>query len=383
MEALYCRRCGNTTKFKKTSKGYYCEACKQFGRYYVDSLSTLRNWKVADEENSNYVLPYELSQKQQQCSKEIVESVKANDDVLVYAACGAGKTEMVMPLITYCFQNNLKVGMAIPRKEVVVELQQRFKESYKNKQIVAVYGGHHEEVDGDFIICTTHQLFRYEKAFEVLIVDEVDAFPYAGNKVLEGMVEFAHTGCKVLLTATPSDDLLNKAKNGKMRLVTLFERYHQGKLCVPKIVIGYDWYLYLKMYEFLKKYQDKTTLLFVPSIQMANRLGKVLSVFFENVLVLTSQSENREIANKEMKEHKYQIIVCTTVMERGITISDVQVVVYHADHLVFTLASLIQIAGRVGRKIEAKEGECLLLCGKKSEIVEEVISRIEEMNQDG
>lgn len=383
MDELYCRRCGNTTQFKKTSKGYYCEACKQFGRYYVDTPATVREWHLSEVDNNEYTLSYELSKKQQQCAKEIIEGVRNKENVLVYAACGAGKTEMVMPLITYCFENHLKVGMAIPRKEVVVELQQRFKDSYKNKEIVAVYGGHHEEIDGDFIICTTHQLFRYEKTFDVLIVDEVDAFPFAGNKVLEGMVEFAHTGCKVLLTATPSDDLLTRANKGEMRLVTLFERYHQGKLCIPKVIVGYEWYLYLKLFYFLKQHRNKTTLLFVPSIQMANRFGKVLQCFSNKVLVLTSQSKDREIANKEMKEHKYQIIVCTTVMERGITISDVQVMVYQADHSVFTLASLIQIAGRVGRKEEAKEGECLFLCGKKSEIVEQAISRLKEMNQNG
>ena len=305
LDELYCRRCGNTTNFKKTSKGYYCEACKQFGRYYVDILPSVKRWKLASVKNSDYQLNYMLSKKQRHCAKEIIEGVKENKDVLVYAACGAGKTEMVMPLITYCFQNKLKVGMAIPRKEVVVELHQRFKESYPKKTIVAVYGGNHEVIDGDFVLCTTHQLFRYEKAFDVLIVDEVDAFPYANNKVLEGMVEYAHKQCKVLLTATPSNELLELAQKGELKLVTLFERYHQGKLCIPKVHIGYTWYLYVRLFEFLKKYQNKTTLVFVPSIQMANQLGKLLSIFAKNVLVLTSQSENRELANIEMKEHKY------------------------------------------------------------------------------
>ena len=41
MEELYCRRCGNTKEFHKTSKGYYCEACKKMGRFYVDTHSLL------------------------------------------------------------------------------------------------------------------------------------------------------------------------------------------------------------------------------------------------------------------------------------------------------------------------------------------------------
>lgn len=84
---------------------------------------------------------------------------------------------MVMPLITYCFQHEMKIGIAIPRKEVVIELQQRMQQAYPKKKIIAVYGEHHDVIDGDLILCTTHQLFRYEKVFDVLVVDEVDAFP--------------------------------------------------------------------------------------------------------------------------------------------------------------------------------------------------------------
>lgn len=194
------------------------------------------------------------------------------------------------------------------------------------------------------------------------------------------MVEYAHTQCKVLLTATPSDEMLTQAQQGQIKLVTLFERFHHGKLCVPRVKVGYNWYLYWQLYIFLKQHQNKTTLVFVPSIKLANQLGAILRLWNSKVLVLTSQSENREQYNQEMKQHLYSIIVCTTVMERGITISDVQVVVLHAHHLVFTLASLIQISGRVGRKAEAREGDCLFLCGRRSENVEKAIQRIKEMN---
>ena len=37
-----------------------------------------------------------------------------------------------------------------------------------------VCGGHTEVTDGDLIICTTHQLYRYYRAFDLLILDEPD-----------------------------------------------------------------------------------------------------------------------------------------------------------------------------------------------------------------
>ncbi|MBR3693809.1 MAG: DEAD/DEAH box helicase family protein [Erysipelotrichales bacterium] len=383
MEELYCRRCGNTKEFHKTSKGYYCEACKKMGRFYVDTPLSTRIWHFPSNEDSDYELSYSLSQKQQIASIEIIAGIQEKQDVLVYAACGAGKTEMVMPLITYCMKQHIKVGIAIPRKEVVIELQQRFKEAYSRKSVIAVYGEHHDNIDADLVICTTHQLFRYEKVFDVLIVDEVDAFPFRGDPLLESLVHFACKGNKVYLTATPSDEMLETCEQGKMKLVTLFERFHKGKLCIPEVKIGYNWYLYLHMLDFLHQHSHKTTLLFVPSIQKAYQLGRLLKYYCPSVLVLTSQSTNREYYNKEMKSHKYQIIVCTTVMERGITISDVQVIVLQADHPVFSLASLIQISGRVGRKVEAREGDCVFLCTKRSENVEKAINRLQEMNAHG
>lgn len=41
------------------------------------------------------------------------------------------------------------------------------------------------------MIATTHQLLKFYQAFDLLIVDEVDAFPYVDNPVLYHAVEQA------------------------------------------------------------------------------------------------------------------------------------------------------------------------------------------------
>jgi len=47
------------------------------------------------------------------------------------------------------------------------------------------FGDHHDALTGNIIVLTTHQLFRYEDYFDLLIFDEIDAFPYVGDLVLE------------------------------------------------------------------------------------------------------------------------------------------------------------------------------------------------------
>lgn len=379
---MYCRRCGNSDKlqFRTTKKGTYCLRCQRFGKYYVDCIPHMGRGATIIHD-AEYELPFELTSKQIDCAKQVVDYVSEGNDVLVYAACGAGKTEMTMPLITYALENGKKIGIAIPRKDVVIELGERYRQAFSKIHVVEVYGDHHDVTDGDLIIMTTHQLYRYESVFDILIIDEADAFPFANNEVLENIVDFACKGIKVFLSATPSSKMKELVSKGQMKQVTLFVRPHGGKLCVPKIVKGFPWYLWLQALCFINKYSSKTILLFVPTIRIAEVTYRIFSIFL-NCCLVTSKSTNRETLNHRIKNGDFHLIICTTVLERGITVGDVQVIVYDATNPVFNEASLIQISGRVGRKSYAKEGECLLLCRKRSEVVESAVAAIGMMNNE-
>lgn len=64
------------------------------------------------------------------------------------------------------------------------------------------------------MICTTHQLYRFYRAFALLVVDEVDAFPFVGDQGLAYAVATAlqRNGQLIYLSATPDDQLLKKAE---------------------------------------------------------------------------------------------------------------------------------------------------------------------------
>ena len=63
------------------------------------------------------------------------------------------------------------------------------------------------------------------------------------------------------------------------------------------------------------------------------------------------------------------------------TVKDLQVVVYLADHEIYDTATLIQIAGRVGRKKDAPEGRVIFLCEKTNKHIQETIKTISENNK--
>ena len=68
---------------------------------------------------------------------------------------------------------------AIPRTDVVIELVPRLKKAFPHAKVIGLHGHSDEKNDyGDIVISTTHQLIRFYQAFDLLIIDEVDAFPY-------------------------------------------------------------------------------------------------------------------------------------------------------------------------------------------------------------
>ena len=71
--------------------------------------------------------------------------------------------------------------------------------------------------------------------------------------------------------------------------------------------------------------------------------------------------ENRMI---DFIDHKYDILLCTTIIETGIDIPNATVIlIENAER--FGLASLHQMRGRVGRGTD--ESFCILICGSNSE----------------
>lgn len=140
-----------------------------------------------------------------------------------------------MEAIKQSLAKGSRVGFAISRRQVVLEIRERMQDAFKNLNVIAVCEGYTEVTEGDLIICTMHQLYRYHAAFDLLIMDEVDAFPYRGNAVLKQIAIHACIGNRLYLTATPDEEMLSDVKQGKLQMVELFQRPHGYPLIVPDV----------------------------------------------------------------------------------------------------------------------------------------------------
>lgn len=333
---------------KDKEEKYFCKRCgaQEAIYFYKNKCRRCIGLKAAQEPESTYVqvdklnLNYDLTLDQKILSKELVEKVNSGHNVYVEAVCGAGKTEMCLELVKDTLNQGLKIGWAIPRREVVMELHQRLSDIFQDLKVIRVCEGYTDNLFGDLIICTTHQLFRYHQYFDVLIIDEPDAFPYYGNDMLQYIANTATRANLVYLSATYECD-------GAFEVLQLSSRPSNRPLPLPKVV---PWF---KIIDALKRWRHEAVLVFVPTKKWALRLSLLL-----NCSYITSASTNKHEILAKFRESK-GFLVCTTILERGVTFKDCYVIVLFANHRVFNKASLVQIAGRVERGMSPKKGEVL------------------------
>ena len=373
-----CPVCGNTDihSIGQLNGKPYCRRCISFKGEEVD-------YKQSFPKKAPIHLSYKLSLEQTELSDKLMENYKNGIDSLVFAVCGSGKTEICLKLIQKCINEGLKVGFAVPRRSVCYELKNRFKSIFSDNDVIAVFGGHHKRITGDIICLTTHQLFRYKNYFDLLIMDEIDAFPYKGNDVLRQMFISSVRGHHVLLTATPSKDLVKEYQKPGKDIMRLAVRFHRHSLPVPKLVLGGELILHykllLKVREILKK--NKQLFIFVPTIGESKRIAFFLSIFFRKGTYINSKRKDNNLLIDEFRNKKYMFLVTTAVLERGVTVRDLQVIVFHADHEIYDSAALIQIAGRAGRKKDAPEGEVIFYAKRNNENIQGAIDDINANNK--
>lgn len=378
MESFICPRCGN-----KNERYIGYKNGKPYCRLCISMKGEMAKENIPSKYYPVLSLHYDLSPEQKKISDKIISNFKSGIDTLVYAVCGAGKTELIFGVIQYALTKKMNVGFAIPRRDVCIELFHRVKEAFPHNNVVSVYGGHTSELNGDIIVLTTHQLFRYPEFFDLLILDEIDAFPYNGNALLNSMFKKSLKGHSVLMSATPSEEILSLYRKGKREILELNTRFHKHPLPVPKIVVKKGISRFISLIKYLKLFnkENKPVFVFVPTIEMAENLFSILRIFCKGGNIIHSKQIFRQKIIENFRENKYKYLVTTAVLERGVTIKNLQVIIYNSDHCLYNEYSLVQIAGRVGRKFDAPKGEVIFLASKETKDMRKAREKIISKNK--
>lgn len=370
----------------------YCRTCIKMGR--ISSCTELILWKETPPQKPQSKLfgwQGKLTPLQERASQAVSRSIENGEGHLLHAVCGAGKTEILFAPIHAALEKGLRIAIAAPRTDVVLELAPRIHQAFPDTVVHVLYGNSPEQNGyGELVLATTHQLYRFHEAFDVLFVDEADAFPYSFDPSLERAVKKAAkpNAPIIYISATPSSALQRSIPTHS----TIFRRYHGHPLPVPRYQALWNYEKKLRKRQVpgpLEKWiadrlkDGKPFLLFFPSIELIDQAAPLLQAIDPLIQTVHAKDPDRKEKVLGLRDGKLRGLATSTILERGITIRNLQVAVVGADHRVFDSAALIQIAGRTGRSADSPTGDVVFFHNGISYQMDEARRSIRSFNKEG
>lgn len=383
----HCGRCGASLTRERNllpDGRWYCTECIVLGR--VVSEADLLWFPNQEYTASELQLSWTgtLTPQQERVSKELIASFERGSDHLLWAVTGAGKTEMLFPLLLTALRSGRRVAVVSPRVDVVLELAPRIAAAFSNCVPAVRYGGSGPIPVGQFLLATVHQLLRFKESFGLIVVDEVDAFPYAGDPMLERAVRRAATGSVIFLSATPSASLLKQAQRKQIGISYLPRRFHGFPLPVPQIYLaGKSVYNARVIKRVISRVIQTCArcLIFVPAVRELETVRKLLAAAGVEALTVHAQEPLRKERVQDLRAGKIQVLITTTILERGVTFADCGVVVLQADAPLFASSALVQMAGRAGRNKSHPDNPVLFVSKTYTRAMAMALRQIKQMNR--
>lgn len=286
-------------------------------------------------------------------------------DRLVCGDVGYGKTEVAMRAAFKAALDRKQVAVLVPTTVLAQQHYLSFKKRFKDYPVVVeVISGLKKapevrevlkrvqagKVD---ILIGTHKILGGDVAFKdlgLIIIDEEQRF---GVKQKEQLKRLRTTVDVLTLTATPIPRTLHMAMSG-VRDMSIIATPPQDRRAIRTFVMKFDTQVIKEAIE--REIARGGQVFFVHNrVQSLPSMEKLLRELCPNVTLGVAHGQmgagQLEQAMLDFTERKYQVLLCTTIIESGIDISSANtMIVNRAD--TFGLAQLYQLRGRVGRSKE-------------------------------
>ena len=318
-------------------------------------------WQQEFEES----FAYAETDDQLRCIAEIKSDMEKPRpmDRLLCGDVGYGKTEVALRAVMKCILDGKQAAILVPTTvlaqqhyatamgrfkdfPVKIEVLSRFTSAKETKRILEANS--RGAVD---LLIGTHKLLQKSVEFKnlgLLIIDEEQRF---GVTHKERLKEMSRQVDVLTLSATPIPRTLNMALSGLRDMSTL-EEPPQDRQPVQTYVLEHDWAI---VEDAMRKELSRGGQVYylhnrVETIDLtASRIQKLLG---EEVRIVTGHGKMSEQelsrAMQAMVDGEADVFVCTTIIETGIDIPNVNtLIIEDADKM--GLAQLHQIRGRIGR----------------------------------
>lgn len=346
------------------------------------------NYELEDMFNSEF--EYELTKDQKKAVMEIEKDLNSETpmDRLLCGDVGFGKTEVAARAINKAILNNKQVMYLCPTTILSKQQYEVIKGRFKNvpvtiellnrfqtpKQVERIK----KELKSGVIdiVVGTHKLLANDIEFKnlgLLVVDEEQRFGVSHKEKIKNYKKDVNV---LTLSATPIPRTLKMALSG-LRDLSIIETPPVNRYPVQTYVIKEnDLIIRDAIYKELSR-QGQIYVLYNRIEDIYNIQDKLLKLVPEARIRVAYGTMNKEELDEVMndfKEYKFDILLCTTIIENGIDIGNANtLIVYNADN--FGLGQLYQIRGRVGRS--NRIGYAYLLYKQNKELNDNAIKRLQ------
>ena len=347
-------------------------------------------WQAEFEEKFGY----QETDDQLKCVEEIKEDMEkpVPMDRLLCGDVGYGKTEVALRAAMKCVLGGYQAAILVPTTvlaqqhyvtsirrfagyPVNIEVLSRFKSPAEIKKTLR------EMENGSIdLVIGTHRLLQKDVFFNklgLLVVDEEQRFGVSHKERLKEMSKQVDV---LTLSATPIPRTLNMALSGIRDMSTIEEPPHSRRP-VLTYVLEHDWGV---LCDAIRREIARGGQVYYLHNRIENieRVTARLTDMLEGVSLAIAHGRMDEDSLSDVMERmvagEIQVLVCTTIIESGIDIPNVNtLIVEDADKL--GLAQLHQIRGRVGRSPRRAYAYLTFRRGKVlTEVAEKRLSAIRE-----
>jgi len=313
-------------------------------------------------------------------------------DRLVCGDAGYGKTEVALRAAFKVVMDNHQVAILVPTTvlaqqhhnffqerlapfPIKIEVLSRFRSSREQKAVVEGLAA--GTVD---IVIGTHRLLQKDVNFQnlgLVIIDEEQHFGVSHKEKLKAL---RATVDILTLTATPIPRTLHFALSG-MRELNIINTPPRDRLPIRTYLFEYHPEVIAGAIE-RELARDGQIYLVHNRVQGIERLAEEVRRLVPRARVAVAHGqlpeERLERIMLEFLEGQYDILVCTTIIESGLDIPNVNTIIINQAHR-FGLSQLYQLRGRVGRSHH--QAYAYLLYPPHYSLSAEAVTRLETLRE--
>ena len=358
------------------------------------NFKTQNYLSFVEEEKFKFDFQYEETRDQTRCIDEILKDLASNMpmDRLLCGDVGFGKTEVAFRGMFRTILNGYQVAYLCPTtilsKQQYNSALDRFKEYGLNIALLNRFTSNKEserifkdlstgKID---IVFGTHRLLNEKIKFTnlgLLIIDEEQRFGVTHKEKIKMMKKNVNV---LTLSATPIPRTLKMAMSG-LKDLSILDTAPQDRYPVQTYVIeendllikdaiykelsrkGQIYFLYNNVKDIESRVNKLSTL--VPEARIAFAHGQMPKTKLESII-------------EDFVEYKYDVLVCSTIIETGIDIGNVNTLII-IDAQNYGLSQLYQLRGRVGRS--NKIAYAYLMYNPAKTLTETAIKRLKAIKE--